>query len=254
MSDHAIAHEHGAPTSPWPLVISIGILFFIPLAFTFHFVYQQSFSAVLCLGIGAPLIIIGVIGWVREAIGGAEFPEMEGLGFGAMGWFILAEALIFLPAFVTYWVLRLSAPEWPPAGSIDMPYILPAIMTVILVSSSFTIHHAEAAVDNGNQAGFRKWLMITMLLGLTFLLMSIYEWNHLFHEGFTISTNTYSTAFFSITGLHGSHVFVGLGIFMAMLIPAFKGTINPVFVKTGSLYWHFVDIVWFFVVSQLYFW
>ena len=93
-----------------------------------------------------------------------------------------------------------------------------------------------------------------MLLGLTFLMMSAYEWNHLFHQGFTISTNIYSTSFFAITGLHGSHVFVGLGIFLAMLIPAMAGTINPVFVKTGSLYWHFVDIIWFFVVSQLYFW
>ena len=253
MSDHA-AHAHGAPTTPWPLVVSIGILFLIPLAFIFKFVNNDPFSAILCLGVGAPLIIMGVIGWVREAIGGAEFPEMRGLGFGAMGWFILAEALIFLPTFATYWVMRLNAPEWPPAGSIDMPKLLPAIMTVILVSSSFTIHFAEEKLEKGDEAGFKKLLMITMALGLTFLCMSFYEWNHLFHEGFVISTNIFSSVFFSITGLHASHVFVGLGIFVAMLIPAMNGTINHVFVRTGSLYWHFVDIIWFFVVSQMYYW
>lgn len=253
MSDHA-AHAHGAPTTPWPLVVSIGILFFIPLAFIFKFVNHNPFGAVLCLGVGAPLIIMGIIGWVREAIGGAEFPEMRGLGFGAMSWFIIAEALIFLPTFASYWVMRLNAPEWPPAGSIDMPKLLPAIMTVILVSSSFTIHFAEEKLEHGDESGFKKLLMITMALGLTFLCMSFYEWNHLFHEGFVISTNIFSSVFFSITGLHASHVFVGLGIFLAMLIPALNGTINPVFVRTGSLYWHFVDIIWFFVVSQMYYW
>jgi len=253
MSDHA-AHAHGAPTTPWPLVISIGILFFIPLAFIFKFVNHQPFGAVLCLGVGAPLIIMGIIGWVREAIGGAEFPEMRGLGFGAMGWFILAEALIFLPTFASYWIMRLNAPEWPPAGTVDMPSVLPLIMTAILLSSSFTIHYAEEALEKGNEGGFRKLLVITMLLGLTFLGMSMYEWNHLFHQNFTISTNIYSSVFFTITGLHASHVIVGLGIFMAMLIPALYGTINHVVVRTGSLYWHFVDIIWFFVVSQMYFW
>jgi len=253
MSDHA-AHAHGAPTTPWPLVISIGILFLIPLAFMAKFVYHQPFTAILCLGVGAPLIIMGIIGWVREAIGGAEFPEMRGLGFGAMGWFILAEALIFLPTFATYWYMRLNADDWPPAGSIDMPTVLPLIMTFILVSSSFTIHYAEEALDKGNEALFKKLLMVTMALGLTFLMMSMYEWNHLFHEGFVMSTNIYSSTFFTITGLHASHVIVGLGIFLAMLLPALNGTINHVFVRTGSLYWHFVDIIWFFVVSQMYFW
>jgi cytochrome c oxidase subunit 3 len=253
MSDHA-AHAHGAPTTPWPLVISIGILFLIPLAFIFKFVNHQPLTAFVCMVVGAPLIIMGIAGWVREAIGGAEFPEMRGLGFGAMGWFILAEALIFLPTFASYWVMRLNAAEWPPAGSIDMPSVMPLVMTVILVSSSFTIHYAEEALENGKEAVFKKLLMITMGLGFIFLMMSMYEWNHLFHEGFVISTNLYSSVFFTITGLHASHVIVGLGIFVAILLPALNGTINHVVVRTGSLYWHFVDIIWFFVVSQMYFW
>jgi cytochrome c oxidase subunit 3 len=94
-----------------------------------------------------------------------------------------------------------------------------------------------------------------MVLGATFLGMSIYEWSHLIHAGFTISTNAFSTIFFSVTGLHGSHVVVGLAIFMAGLPSVLRGTdIDEGFMRTAGLYWHFVDIIWFFVVSQIYFW
>lgn len=253
MSDHAHAEEHhGAILTPWPLVISIGILFLIPIAFVLGYEHDSSFGAILSIGIGAPLCIIGVIGWVREAIGGDELSQ--GLGFGAMGWFILAEALIFLPGFAVYWTMRLAAAEWPPAGSVEMPTVLPIVMTVVLVASSLTIHKAEDFLEHGDRAGFIKWLIITIVLGASFLGMSMYEWNHLFGQGFNIATNVYGSSFFSLTGLHASHVFVGLGIFLAILIPAMKGQVNDTFVRTGSLYWHFVDIIWFFVVSQLYFW
>lgn len=250
MSEHA-AHEHW-DTSIWPLVISVGILFALPLAFSFKFVYHSPLFAVLCLGLGVPMIIAGITGWTSEAIG--EKGDFVGLSTPAMGWFILAEAMIFISFFCTYWYLRLIAPTWPPEGSVELPVVYPAIMTAVLVSSSFTIHIGEEKLESGDSSGFIKWLLITMVMGLIFLGMSIYEWNHLFHEGFVYSTNLFSTAFFSITGFHGAHVMIGLGIFLAMLLPAIKGKINKGFVKTGSLYWHFVDIIWFFVVSQLYYW
>ncbi len=250
MSEHA-AHEHW-DVSIWPLVISVGILFMLPLAFAFHFVYHESMFAVICLGLGVPLVIAGIVGWTGEAIG--EHSELDGLSFPAMGWFILAEAMIFISFFCAYWYSRLVAPVWPPEGSVDMPTLYPAIMTLVLVSSSVTIHVGEEKLAHGDEGGFKNWLMVTMLLGAVFLGMSIYEWNHLFHEGFVFSTNIFSTAFFTITGFHGAHVLVGFCIFLAMLLPALKGTINKGFVKTGSLYWHFVDIIWFFVVSQLYYW
>lgn len=253
MSSEAHAEEHhGGILTPWPLVISIGILFMFPVAFILNYEFKDSFAAVLSLGLGIPLCIIGVIGWVREAIGGDELSQ--GLSFGGMGWFILAEALIFLPGFATYWVMRLAAPEWPPEGSVEMPFVLPIIMTFVLVSSSLTIHKAEVDLDKGNTSGFIRWLILTFILGATFLGMSAYEWNHLFHLGFNFDTNIFSSSFFSLTGLHGSHVFVGLAMFLAILIPAMVGRINHAFVRAGSLYWHFVDIIWFFVVSQMYFW
>jgi cytochrome c oxidase subunit 3 len=243
--DHAHAHWD---TSIWPFVISFGILA-LAIAFSFNYVYHKPFAAVLSLGIGTPLILAGIAGWTSEAMG-----KGEGLSFGAMGWFILAEAMIFLSLFAAYWYLRLNAPVWPPAGSVPLPKLIPAMMTVILVVSSLTIHRAEDLLHVGDRSGYIRWLLITIVLGFCFLGMSGFEWSHLMHEGFHIGTNVQSTIFFCITGLHGSHVVVGLAIFIAGLFPALRGNVDEGFARTAGLYWHFVDIIWFFVVSQVYYW
>ncbi len=250
MADHTTNHDDHWDTSTAPFIISVGILA-LCLAFIFFFVYDSGFAAIISLGICAPLIIGGIVIWVNETIDG----ESEGLSVPSMGWFILAEAMIFMSLFANYWLQRLLTPDWPPAGTpAEMPVLIPLIMTVLLVSSSFTIHAGEDRLENGDKAGFTKWLKITMLLGAAFLGMSLFEWGHLIGQGFDVTTNVYSTSFYSITGFHASHVLVGLCIFLSMLIPALSGKINTGLVKAGALYWHFVDIIWFFVVSQVYFW
>jgi heme/copper-type cytochrome/quinol oxidase subunit 3 len=104
---------------------------------------------------------------------------------------------------------------------------MPLVMTFILVASSLTIHYAEHLLHLGNKAGFRTWYLLTIVLGACFLGMSVYEWSHLIHGlGFTISTNAFSTIFFSVTGLHGSHVVVGLAIFLAGLPSVMRGTMS----------------------------
>lgn len=252
--DVGTAHGHGEEGhahwewSVWPFVASFGILAMV-LAFSLHYVYHSPFAAVLVLGVGLVMVIAGAAGWTSEAMG-----HGEGLSYGAMGWFILAEAMIFLSLFAAYWFTRLESSVWPPANTPEISKILPLVMTAILVSSSFTIHHAEALLHAGNASGFRTWLIVTIVLGGTFLGMSMSEWSHLMHEGFSISTNLYSTSFFSITGLHASHVIVGLSIFIFGLPSAMKGAASIGFWRTAGLYWHFVDIIWFFVVSQIYFW
>ncbi len=251
MSEHASAHHW--ETSPWPLVASVGVLFLVPLAFAFYFVYGLPIYAVACLGIGTPLTILAIGGWVKE---GMETKEEWKFATTAMPFFIIAEAFIFVSFFAAYWATRLLSPEWPPVGTPEhMPIAVPIIMTILLVSSSVTIHFAEEKMESGNTGGFNTWLIITIILGAAFLGLSIKEWTHLFGEGFNFATNIYSTSFFSITGFHASHVLVGLGIFICILIPSLiGGKVNKTFVKSGSVYWHFVDIIWFFVVSQLYFW
>ncbi|HXF65145.1 MAG TPA: heme-copper oxidase subunit III [Burkholderiales bacterium] len=237
-------------TSPWPLVLSAGILLALPAAFTLHFVYHQTLAAALALGIGVPLVVASIVGWVNEALAGhgAE------LAAPAMGWFILAEALIFVSFFAAYWYVRLSAHQWPPAGSVPMPKLVPAVMTLLLVSSSLTCHAAEAALGRGARGKFIGWLALTAGLGTAFVALSAYEWRELMAAGFFVHTNVFGTAFYSLTGFHAAHVIVGLGIFAAMLGAAAGGRVNPTLVRAGGLYWHFVDIVWLFVVSQVYFW
>ncbi|MBE7413801.1 MAG: heme-copper oxidase subunit III [Deltaproteobacteria bacterium] len=253
MNGHA--HEMKWHTSYWPLLVSVGILFLAPLAFGFYFVYKMPMAAFICLGIGAPLVLISIVGWVREGLED-EHGYSVGLSVWAMPFFIVAEAFLFVGFFAAYWVTRLTAPFWPPPGTPDISMAVPIVMTFILVASSFTIHLAEEKIEDEHydRKGFIFWLVVTMVLGTVFLGISAFEWTELYHHGFTFGTNVFSSSFFSITGFHGSHVLVGLALFLCMLLPALSGKVNKAFVKSASIYWHFVDVVWFFVVSQLYFW
>ena len=101
--------------------------------------------------------------------------------------------------------------------------------------------------------GFFTWLIATIILGIVFMGLTINEYSHLMAEGFNFKTNIFSTVYYSITGFHFSHVFVGVGLFVCILIPR-SWEMSKSFVKAASMYWHFVDIIWFFVVTQVYFW
>jgi len=246
------AHVHHWEVSWAPLVLVAGIFFLVPMAFSAYFVYESSLLAIIYAGIGAPLLLAGIAKWVEEGL--TQKPLVAGLAGVGLPIFIVSEVFIFLGLFATYWVMRLTAPEWPPAGTPEINYILPVIMTVILVSSSFTAHVAEVKAEAKDLAGFRKWIWITVVLGIVFFGCTIWEYDHLLQAGFGPSTNAFSTAFFTITGFHASHVLVGIGAFIAVLIPAYKGMTNHTLTTCVSIYWHFVDVVWFFVVSQIYFW
>ncbi|MCC7202588.1 MAG: heme-copper oxidase subunit III [Nitrospirae bacterium] len=249
--EHESEHSLHWETSYWPLVLTIGILFLLPFSFTLYFVYAKPVAAMLSLGIGAPLTVISIAGWISEGVGQKDEP---GYVIGAMPFFILAEAFIFIAFFAGYWLVRLMAPYWPPEGTPEISITIPLIMTAILVASSFTIHHSEARIEKGDRNGFLTWLVATIILGVVFMLLTLSEYSHLMSEGFNFKTNIFSTAYYSITGFHFSHVLVGVGMFICILIPALMGKMSKSFVKAASMYWHFVDIIWFFVVTQIYFW
>ena len=240
--------------SYWPLVLSVGVLLLLPISFILYFDYGKGLPALISLAIGLPLTLLGIWGWTTEGLEDRE-GYGEGLSLWGMPVFIVAEAMLFVSLFAAYWVLRLGAPFWPPIGTPEeMPVLVPIIMTIILVASSVTIHIGEKRLERGGTSEFLPWLVGTIALGTLFLAFTAYEWTKLYSEGFTLKTNIYSTAFYSITGFHASHVLVGIGIFLVILFPALKGRVNETFIKSASMYWHFVDVVWFFVVSQLYFW
>ncbi len=260
MTEHVSVH-HEWETCPWPLFLCIGLLFAIPFPFSLYFVYASPLAAVISLGIGVPVLVISLVGWVKETVSThthehehMHLGEVTGLGLDAMEYFIVAEALIFVAFFVSYWVTRLSATSWPPAGTPHISMATPIVMTLILVTSSITMHVSELQLKKNNLQGMIGWLVVTIILGTVFVGFSITEWAHLFGEGFNFTTNIYSSSFFSITGFHMSHVLVGLGMFIAVLLPALGGKTNKTFIKSAGVYWHFVDIVWFFVLSQVYFW
>ncbi len=251
MSAHATTGEHWE-TSPAPLLVAMGCLLVLPLPFASYFQYQKPGVAIGFLGVGVPVLLSGIAIWVQEGV-----TQKEGqFGYSqlALPIFIISEALIFLGLFVSYWVVRLLASSWPPDGTPNLAITTPIIMTIVLVSSSVTYHIAEGKLEKGDTDGFKSMLGVTMLLGMLFLGMTSFEYGHLIAEKFTPSANIFGSAFYSITGFHAAHVFIGLCMFLAVLLPALKGNMNVDFVKCAGVYWHFVDVVWFFVISQIYFW
>ncbi len=236
-----------------PMAVAIGAMFLVPLTFASFLIYKSMLLGIISAGLGVPLVLAGVARWIHE--GATQHGVIERISPIGIGVFIVGEILIFLGLFASYWALRLSTGvDWPPPGTPAISKALPLVMTAILVISSLTYHHAESRLAEDDRSGFLTWLVISIVIGALFLGCTVYEYNHLFHEGFTPGTNQYSAAFYSLTGFHASHVLLGLLTFVAILIGFTTSKINPLFVMVAGIYWHFVDVVWFFVASQVYFW
>jgi cytochrome c oxidase subunit 3 len=186
-------------------------------------------------------------------------PSNEYLG---MVLFIVSEAIMFGAFFAQYFYNRILSPEWPnpaglPPGFEKVPaFPLPVILTVVLVASGFTAHNAQTAIRRDDRDAFQGWLIVTILLGVGFLAGQAYEYSVLIlHEGFSISSGIYGTAFFSLTGLHGLHVTAGVTVLIGVLIRAFMGHFSSrshFGVEGSVLYWHFVDVVWLALYATLY--
>lgn len=236
-----------------PALIALGATLVVPFGFTAFFVYNSPLLAAIVAGLGVPCILAGVAKWVHE--GTTTIPLLADVAGKGLGVFIISEILIFLCLFASYWTVRLMAPSWPPAGTPELNHVLPLVMTVILVLSSLTYHKAENELHAGSKAGFQKWVLVSIALGVLFLCCTGYEYTSLAHEGFGPSTNVFGSAFYSLTGFHASHVLLGGCSFVAVLLSSYAARpVNPVFAKCVGIYWHFVDLVWFFVASQVYFW
>ena len=176
-------------------------------------------------------------------------------GWWGMVFLIITEALFFSLLLVSYFFLRFTyGPEWPPGEIPDPELELVLIMTPILLLSSGPVHWAELGIRKGDVRRLRVGLLLTMLMGATFLVMQGFEYDTTLKE-FTPQTNVYGTLFFSITGFHGIHVFVGLVLLGWLQFYAWRGRFSreshlPVQVIT--MYWHFVDVVWVFILTSLY--
>jgi cytochrome c oxidase subunit 3 len=171
--------------------------------------------------------------------------------FLGMVMFLGSEIMLFGSFFTIFFYLRFTHHPWPPTG-IDVPKKPTGVNTAILISSSFTMHWALVSIKRNRRFGLICGLALTLLLGLTFLALQIHEYLHL---GFTPSNNAFTSGFFSLTGLHGFHVFVGLTILAIMTTRAFRGHFSAEHhhgVEIGGIYWHFVDVMWIVVFTTVY--
>ncbi|HTZ60088.1 MAG TPA: heme-copper oxidase subunit III [Acidobacteriaceae bacterium] len=166
---------------------------------------------------------------------------------------IVAESAIFAIFVIAYlyYIGKSLNPPYP-----RQVLELPIFNTVCLLSSSFTIWLAERALKKGAMAVFNLWLALTIILGGIFLVGTGIEWQKLiYHDGLTVSTNLFGTTFYSLVGLHASHVVVGLTMLLVVLIFGITGKLKTEHarqVETLSLYWHFVDGVWVVVFTVVY--
>ena len=129
------------------------------------------------------------------------------------------------------------------------------IFTVLLLSSSFTFWRAEKNYEKGKIKKLKIWLIATIVLGTVFLFGQGKEYWRLVQDNITLNGSVFGTSFYTLTGFHGFHVFVGLIILMIILIMTFLGDFNKknsTVVSTVGIYWHFVDVVWIFVFTVVY--
>jgi len=157
---------------------------------------------------------------------------------------------IFVVAYIFYIGKSLYGPT--PQQVLEVPIF----NTICLLSSSVTIWLAERAIERNNMRGFGLWWAGTIALGLVFLTGTAIEWHKLIYEyGLTIRTNLFGTTFYSLVGLHATHVVVGLIMLSLVLLFTLTGHVRQEHserIQVLALYWHFVDAVWVVVFTVVY--
>ncbi len=169
--------------------------------------------------------------------------------------YIMSDCVLFASLFATYAVLRTSTHGGPTTYDLfNMPFVLTE--TLILLTSSFT--YGLVSLYSHHRASKWKllsWLGVTFVLGVAFLLMEVTEFRNLILEGNGPDRSAFLSAFFTLLGTHGLHVFFGLLWMVSLFIQIVKHGIIPITVKkiaTLGLFWHFLDIIWIFIFTIVY--
>jgi len=207
----------------------------------------------------AVLFLAGIYGWLYHAFvvnfweHGTEEHGGSTLKL-AMLLFLGTEVATFGAGFVYYFFVR--AGTWPPGELPELVTSLVLVNTAILIASSVTLHFAHTGLRKGNRRQFVGLLGVTLLLGVIFIGGQVLEYyEFLVHEGLTFQGAVFGSAFYGLTGLHGLHVTLGAILLAIVLVRAVLGQYSAerhTSVSTVSMYWHFVDVVWVFLVVVLY--
>lgn len=247
----------------WPIVVVAGVVgIYVGLGLVF--VTRRSTlllepligPAVAVLGLLA--FVVGLLGWIYHGFVD-RYWERTPVGSAVrfrwgMGLFLCTEVATFGSGLAYYGYVRAGA--WPPG---PLPHLLTSLVvvnTVLLVTSSVTLHYADAAMRADRRRRAIGLLAGTVVLGVAFLLGQLREYATLIaEEGFTISDGVYASAFFGLTGLHGLHVGFGvilLSIVLARAVAGHYSADRHASMTTVTMYWHFVDGVWLVLVVVLY--
>ena len=239
--------------------------------------------------IGLAMIAFMMFGWfgtvIRESIRGMNSDMMDRSYRQGMAWFIVSEVMFFGVFFGALFYARIIsvpwlagagnnlethvllwpdfADTWPlfmtPGGSITEAmeaWGLPFINTVILVTSSVTVTFAHWALKKNQRVLLPIWLAITVALGTTFLILQVVEYQEAYTElGLTLGSGIYGSTFYLLTGFHGAHVTMGTIMLAVMLLRSLRGHFsaeNHFAFEAVSWYWHFVDVVWLFLFTFVY--
>ncbi len=276
--------------SPWPVITSVGLFL---LALGFILAMNSIGAGPWVMLAGTAVIVYMMFRWFGQVIGESEsgtYNEQVDRSFRwGMAWFIFSEVMFFAAFFgallyTRQWAVDwLGATEmlwpgydatWPTAGPKGpMPIApdstpganqfspmgawgIPAINTLILLSSGATVTWAHWGLLKNNRPQLVIGLFLTVALGLTFLALQAYEYAHAYKElGLTLKTGIYGATFFMLTGFHGFHVTMGTIMLIVILGRALKGHFRPDHhfgFEAVAWYWHFVDVVWLFLFIFVY--
>lgn len=289
MSDSHSAYYVPEP-SHWPVTASISLF---SLFAGFAMLLNDYAAANYVIGFGFLVFLYFMFGWFGQVIRESEtgkYNQQVDISFRwSMGWFIFSEVMFFAAFFGALFYARMYAgpwlagegkgfatheflwPEftytWPLLSFPDGAYYsepssiigawgIPAINTLILLSSGATITFAHWALKKNNRMGLIWWLAATVALGALFIVLQGYEYIHAYHElGLTLNSGIYGTTFFMLTGFHGFHVSMGALMILIILLRSIKGhfTADHHFAfEAVAWYWHFVDVVWLFLFVFVY--
>jgi cytochrome c oxidase subunit 3 len=264
---------HLVEPSGWPIVGAISALILAVGGLTYMHpdMFGKGLEPMLtALGpwkilIGVVLVLFTMAGWWRDVIKESTTPGLHspvvrlGLRYG-MFLFIASEVMFFLAFFWAFFHFALfpehtASGVWPPKGvHVFDPWDLPFLNTLILLTSGVTVTWAHHALRENDRKGLVYGLTLTVLLGVAFTACQAYEYSH---AAFGFKDGVYSSTFFMATGFHGFHVIVGT-IFLAVCLGrALKGQFTPerhFGFEAAAWYWHFVDVVWLFLFSAIYWW
>lgn len=268
--------------SAWPIIGAIG-LFLIAFG-AGNYVQQlnsESNSGGYILLAGIAVILFMIFGWFRtviaESMAGLYSKQMDRSFRQGMSWFIFSEVMFFAAFFGALFYARVISVPWLGGASnnamtneVLWPTFqalwpleitpdgtqtqamgwngLPLYNTIILLTSSVTLHFAHTSLEKTKRTALTLWLGLTILLGLIFLVLQAEEYVHAYQEmNLTLTSGIYGNTFFLLTGFHGMHVTLGTVFLFILLLRVLKGHFTPekhFAFQAGSWYWHFVDVVW----------